>query len=132
MHDREQFPRRAPPVDRAWAGAWQQAARLAHACDRLSRRMDDAGGASLGARLRSAARVVPLQVAVGQGCTRAAERAYHLAVARGALGEVEGALVVLARRLDYLAAEHAAPLLARCRAARLALGRLVAATWAGA
>ena len=123
--------RAAPPLDRAWALAWQRAARLSHGCARAARRMPVTEQVSLAARLRAAARVVPARVATGQGCARAAERAYHLAIARGALGEVEGMLSIVLR-LGYLPADESERLLARCAEARRLLGRLVAATWLSA
>lgn len=112
-----------PPLEPPWPLAWQRAVRLTHACDRATHHLPDAERPSLGAQLRHAARAVPAHLATGHGCARQAERAFHLAVARGSLVELETRLRQ-AQRLGHLPPEHIDRLWTYCGEVRVLLGRL--------
>lgn len=126
-------PRPAPPSPRgrAWPEAWRHAVRLARAGDRATHHLPAGERDVLGARLRRAARAVAAQLAAGHDCTRPAERAFHLAVARGSLGEVETCVRQACRR-GLLPAEPLELLTTRCADVRRALGEIAVLAWCDA
>jgi four helix bundle protein len=83
---------------------WQKAMRLAVACYRVTHNFPPAELHGLTGQIRRASVSIPANIAEGQGRSSKKDFQRHLSIARGSLNELQ-TLLMLARRITYLAAE---------------------------
>jgi four helix bundle protein len=82
-------------------GVWQKGMDLAELCYVMTRSFPSDERFALTAQIRRAAVSIPANVAEGHGSLLSGRYAYHVAIARGSVKELE-THVLLAQRLGYL------------------------------
>jgi four helix bundle protein len=86
---------------------WQKSMDLAEACYLVTRDFPSMERFGLISQVRRAAVSIPSNIAEGHGTTLAKKFAYHLAMARGSLMELE-TQILLAERLGYVKRSNSA------------------------
>lgn len=102
---------------------WQKAMELAVECYRVTHSFPKHETYGLSAQLQRAAVSVPANIAEGRSRQHTGEFLHHLSIACGSLAELE-THIEIARRLNYLAIEHADALQHSCAIIGRMLNRL--------
>ena len=92
---------------------WTRAMDLVEACYKLTKQLPQSEIYGLSSQIRRAAVSVPANIAEGHGRRNPGEYLQHLSIANGSLKELETHLLI-ARRLNYFAANEIAPALDSC------------------